>query len=248
MNPLARVLYAIAPRLLARPTRALRGMLQLFLVPLLFALSVSLASTTSSPLLPPAMSDSSHIYYANQDVDQLRAGLEAAGERSDKLLYRYRLYPLTEDADVLSGIPSSLDGASARELALLAGLWAYRAGEASTLGAIRYGRRSVNLINAAREKDPLDPFVLLIEGQSLLYRPSMAGGNPHIAADRFEQLRTVLGINDDVPIEQEEAMIWHWIALQEANENDRAASLHDELAQADLRPLYRQFLESPPQV
>ena len=116
------------------------------------------------------------------------------------------------------------------------------------LGAIRYGRRSMNLLDAAKERNRFDPFVLLVEGQSLLYRPAIAGRNPAEAATRFEQLRTVLMSNPDVSIDAEEAMIWHWIALREADQDDAAASLHATLSEADLPPLYQQFLESPPSV
>ena len=196
----------------------------------------------------PAMPDSSHIYYAEQNVERLRAGLEEADDRFEDLLYRYRLYPLTEASDLLEDLPKTLDDGTASELAVLSGLWAYRAGEASMLGAIRYGRRSMNLLDAAKERNRFDPFVLLVEGQSLLYRPAIAGRNPAEAATRFEQLRTVLMSNPDVSIDAEEAMIWHWIALREADQDDAAASLHATLSEADLPPLYQQFLESPPSV
>lgn len=205
---------------------------------------LSLPTTARSPAMP----DSSHIYYAEQDVERLRAGLEHASSRLEDLLYRYRLYPLTEEADLLNDLPKTLDDGSAQELALLSGLWAYRAGEASMVGALRYGRRSMNVLEAAKERDPHDPFVLLVEGQSLLYRPSIAGRDPEKAATRFRRLRTVLETAPDVSIDQEEAMIWHWIALQEADEEAKAASLYETLAEADLPPLYRQFLESPPRV
>ncbi|PEN04966.1 hypothetical protein CRI93_14370 [Longimonas halophila] len=194
------------------------------------------------------MPDSSHIYYAEQDVERLRTGLQNAEGRFEDLLYRYRLYPLTEEADLLNDLPKSLDDGTAQELAVLSGLWAYRAGEASMLGALRYGRRSMNVLSAAKERDRFNPFVLLVEGQSLLYRPSIAGRDPDAAATCFEQLRTVLDAHPDVSIDKEEAMIWHWIALQEANQDTEAASLYDKLAESNLPPLYQQFLESPPRV
>lgn len=206
---------------------------------------LSLPTTARSPV---AMPDSSHVYYAEQDVERLRAGLNSASSRMEDLLYRYRLYPLTEEASLLDDLPKTLDDGSARELALLSGLWAYRAGESSVLGALRYGRRSMNVLQAAKEQDPHDPFVLLVEGQSLLYRPSIAGRDADKAATCFRRLRTILETANGVPIDEEEAMIWHWIALQEANEDTEAASLYSELDDADLPPLYRQFLESPPRV
>ena len=206
---------------------------------------LSLPTTARSPT---AMPDSSHVYYADQDVERLRAGLDNASSRMEDLLYRYRLYPLTEETDLLDELPRMLDNGSARELALLSGLWAYRAGESSMLGALRYGRRSMNVLQAAKQQDPYDPFVLLVEGQSLLYRPSIAGRDADAAATCFRQLRMILETANNVPIDEEEAMIWHWVALQEANEDAEAASLYNKLAEADLPPLYRQFLESPPRV
>lgn len=197
---------------------------------------------------PSVMPDSSHIYYAEQDVEGLRAGLREAESRFEDLLYRYRLYPLTEEADLLNDLPKTLKDGTAGELAVLAGLWAYRAGEASFFNAARYGRRSMNVLGEAKERDRFDPFVLLIEGQSLLYRPSIAGRDPEAAASRFDQLRTVLSTASDVSIDEEEAMIWHWVALQESDQDEAAASLYKCLSEADLPSLYQQFLESPPRV
>ncbi len=218
------------------------------------SLAVVLACMASVLLSVPttartsAMPDSSHIYYAEQDVERLRTGLQNAESRFDDLLYRYRLYPLTEEAALLNDLPRTLDNGTAQELAVLSGLWAYRAGEASMLGALRYGRRSMNILSAAKERDRFNPFVLLVEGQSLLYRPSIAGRDPDAAATSFERLRTVLDAHPEVSIDKEEAMIWHWIALQEADQDAEAASLYDKLAESDLPPLYQQFLESPPRV
>lgn len=224
---------------------ALACMASVLMVSVLMAsVLLSVPATAHTPTMP----DSSHIYYAEQDVERLRAGLEEADSQFEDLLYRYRLYPLTEESALLDDLPKTLDSGTASELAVLSGLWAYRAGEASMLGAIRYGRRSMNLLSAAKERNRFDPFVLLVEGQSLLYRPAIAGRNPAEAATRFEQLRTVLMSSPDVSIDAEEAMIWHWIALREADQDDEAASLHTTLSEADLPPLYQQFLESPPRV
>lgn len=215
---------------------------------LVLACAASVLLSVPTTAYSPTMPDSSHIYYAEQNVERLRAGLENAESRFEDLLYRYRLYPLTEEADLLNDLPTTLDDGSAQELALLSGLWAYRAGEASMMGALRYGRRSMNVLRAAKERDRFDPFVLLVEGQSLLYRPSIAGRDPDAASTCFERLRTVLASQSAASIDEEEAMIWHWIALQEAGQEDEAASLYDKLADSNLPPLYQQFLESPPRV
>lgn len=226
---------------LARLTRYVFGFL-------LLAGASALVSTPTPARSLAMPADSSHIYYAERNVAQLRAGLEAADSRFEDLLYRYRLYPLTEEAGLLDDIPKTLDDGTASELAVLSGLWAYRAGEASLFGAARYGRRSMNVLEEAKRRDRFDPFVLLVEGQSLLYRPSIAGRDPGEAATRFDQLRTVLQSAPAVPIAAEEAMIWHWVALREADQEDAATSLYERLSAADLPPLYREFLESPPRV
>src|SRR6056297_1746429 len=84
--------------------------------------------------------------YAHQEPDALRTLLSRAESRSDSLLVRYRLYPISEDASLLDNLPSELPDGSARERALLSGLWSYRAGEASILNAVQYGRRSANIL------------------------------------------------------------------------------------------------------
>lgn len=186
--------------------------------------------------------------YAQQEADRLRDLLERASSRSDSLLVRYRLYPLTEDETLLADIPSSLSDGSAREYALLSGLWAYRAGEASFLSTFQYGRRSTNLLQEAKERAATDPFVLLVEGQSLLFRPSIAGKDPDAAAQRFARLSEVLVDNGFVGISRTEAQVWRCLALKEAGRADEAKSLREFLHTQDLPPLYHQFLSSPPDV
>lgn len=186
--------------------------------------------------------------YAQQDADQLRELMTRASSRSDSLLVRYRLYPLTEDETLLEDIPSSLSDGSAREYALLSGLWAYRAGEASFLSTIPYGRRSTNLLQEAKERAPADPFVLLVEGQSLLFRPSIAGKDPDAAAHRFARLSEILVDRGSAGISRTEAQVWRCLALREAGHSDEAESLREQLHTQDLPPLYRQFLSSPPDV
>jgi hypothetical protein len=186
--------------------------------------------------------------YAQQDADQLRALLDRADSRADSLLVRYRLYPLTEDEEVLQDLPASLSDGTAREYALLSGLWAYRAGEAGVFSAVQYGRRSTDLLETAKGLDPDTPFVLLVEGQSLLFRPAIAGRDPAAAAERFAELSGLVETHENSAISYTESKVWQWLALREAGQSDQAQSLRRRLRARDLPPLYREFLESPPDV
>lgn len=204
-----------------------------------------LACTASAP---PSFAQEVQTAYAHQDADSLRTLLIRADSRSDSLLVRYRLYPLTENADLLSDIPRRLDDGSAREWALLSGLWSYRAGEASIFSAVDYGRHSAELLETAQARDADDPYVLLVGGQSLLFRPAIAGKDADGAAERFATLAQQAedGVADGISVA--EAHTWEWLACREAGQTDRATALHDRLVDTDLAPLYRQFLEDPPDV
>lgn len=193
----------------------------------------------------PFAEDVQHAY-AQQEADSLQTLLGRADSRADSLLVRYRLYPLTEDASLLDGLPSQLPDGSARETALLSGLWSYRAGEASIFNAVQYGRRSASILERAKEQDPNDPYVLLIEGQSLLFRPAIAGRDPDAAVNRFERLAAQA--DSTTGITTTEAQVWQWLALKEAGRTDEADQLRGRLLADDPAPLYRQFLEDPPDV
>lgn len=184
--------------------------------------------------------------YAQQDSNTLRTLLDRASSRADSLLVRYRLYPLTEDASLIEDLPSDLDDATARERALLSGLWSYRAGEGSMIKAIQYGRRATTLLEAAKEADPNDPYVLLVEGQSLLFRPAIAGKDVEAAATAFEELASKTTSADG--ISSLEAHVWHWLALREADKTEEASALQERLVDRNPPPLYRQFLKDPPKV
>lgn len=203
-------------------------------------------STAAVLPAPDSYGDRVQRAYALQRADSLRALLREADTRADRWLALYRLYPLTEDAGLLDGLPDDLADGTAREYALLSGLWAYRAGEASLFSAIRYGRRSVRLLEAARAQDALDPYVLLIEGQSLLYRPAIAGRDVEGALRRFRQLQGVLEAHDDTGIARLEAKLWTWFALRELGRAGEAETLKDNLLDQDPPALYRQFLLDPP--
>lgn len=198
--------------------------------------------------LQPPFADRVQSAYAREDAEALRALLQDADSRTDSLLVRYRLYPLTENAALLSELPKTLDEGTAREWALLSGLWSYRAGEASIFSAVTYGRRSANLLETAQSIDPNEPYVLLIGGQSLLFRPSIAGKDPAAAAKQFDQLATLAEQEKTDGIPPVEAYIWKWLALKEAGQTDEARSMHATLEDQKIPPLYRQFLEDPPEV
>jgi hypothetical protein len=198
-----------------------------------------------------AFADSLQQAYAAQDPETVHALLDAADSRTETWMARYRLYPLTEDEEVLGDPPSQpedVPDATATELALWSGIWAYKAGETNIFNAMRYGRRSVNFLEAAREADEDDPYVLLVEGQSLLFRPSMAGKDVAGAIDTFRALRVVLNRHRVPGISKTEAQTWLWLALKEGGHHDEATSLHKDLLATDPAPLYRQFLEDPPKV
>jgi hypothetical protein len=186
--------------------------------------------------------------YAQQDADALRSLLRQADSQSDSLLARYRLYPLTENASLVDDLPKRLDGGSARAYALLSGLWSYRAGEASIFSAVSYGRRSANVLETAKEKDPDDPYVLLVEGQSLLFRPAIAGRDAEAAADRFGRLAEKVTDESEIGITPTEARVWKWLALREAGHTEQASTLYEDLLSLSPPPLYRQFLKDPPEV
>lgn len=202
-----------------------------------------LVAMTSVPF-----AQATHSAYANEDAEALRSLFDRADSRVDSLLVRYRLYPLTEDETVLEGLPSSLPNGTPRELALLSGLWAYRAGEGSLFNALRYGRRSTHLLEEAKRQDEDAPFVLLVEGQSLLFRPAIAGRDAEAASQRFGRLRARVDEEGTSGICREEAQVWRWLALREAGHTQKAQRLRTRLLDAHLRPLYHQFLKDPPDV
>lgn len=227
---------------------------------MLAAFVLALALAVTAPPAPDAprptasdrdstFAERAQTYYASQNVDALRDLLGEADTRLEQFLARYRLYPLTEDETVIDDIPSDLGAnATARELALLSGLWAYRAGEANIFSAIRCGRRSMNRLEEAKRRNPEDPYVLLVEGQSLMFRPDIAGKDVEAAVDRFRTLVEVVEDHPDAGISRTEAQSWLWLALREADHTSEASSLHASILEDAPAPLYRKFLEDPPSV
>jgi hypothetical protein len=183
-----------------------------------------------------------------------RAGLERLHRNvntvSDELLLRYRLYPLARQSRILDDLPNEGECRSARDFALLSALWAYRLTEAPAWRVPAYGRRTDSLLRRGREIDPNDPFVLLIEGQSLLYRPGLFGGNAETALERFVKLRDLLRRHEAerrpvAGLPALEADIWVWYTLRRLG-RDGTDGLRDRLLAQNPPPLYREFLLDPP--
>ena len=195
---------------------------------------------------PPSPIDSTQVYYAAQDAAALRRLCQEADDRLLDLLCRYRLYPLTQDPAHLADLPETLADASAPELALLSGLWGYRVMEASIFKIPTYGTRATRLLEQAQALDPEDPFVLLVEGQSLLFRPALFGGDPEAALHCFRTLRRQLDRTSHQGISTVEADLWIWYTLDKLGHSQEAHQLKATLLANQPPPLYEQFLRDPP--
>lgn len=206
----------------------------------LVAVLPAAAASTPPGSLPPDFEAQTQALYSRRDVPALRRLCADATGEAD-LLCRYRLYPLTQDAALVAGLPETAPAPTARAHALLSGLWGYRAARASALQLPRLGLRSLDLLRAARRLDAADPYVLLVEGQSLLFRPAIAGGDVRAALGRFRALRQHAGSG----VSPMEADVWIWYAMRRLG--DRTAdALRARLLAATPAPLYRDFLLHPP--
>ena len=200
-------------------------------------------------MMPRPFADLAQMYYAQKDEDALEAlcareaDVRSASEAA--LLCRYRLYPLTEDAAYLEDLPAELPSGSAQAQALLSGLWGFRAARAPLYKLMTYGRRAQRLIDAAHALDPDDPYVLLIEGQGLLFKPGFVGGDKAAALERFRRLRAVIERHPDVGISVMEVDLWTWYTLKKLGAEE-APALRETLLAQDPPRLYREFLLSPP--
>lgn len=183
--------------------------------------------------------------YAEKDVHTLHALFAEAKTREDSLLLRYRLYALTQDKELIADIPTNLDSASAREFALLSALWGYRVQDVGLINLIIYGQRSLRLLDRAIRRDAAEPLVMLIEAQSLLFRPGIAGGNKRRALTRFRELRERVDEAPACGLDAQEVDSWIWYALEKLGAQE-ADSARASLLQADLPLLYREFVQSPP--
>ena len=195
--------------------------------------------------IAPSAADSVGHYYALGDVEALVAVCREPDSRLQDLLCRYRLYPLTNQQQLLEDLPSDLKDGSAREKALLAGLWGYRAASGSIFRAVKYGRRAGRLMTEAAEMDPNEPFLLLIEGQSYLFRPGVFGGSRGRALESFRQLQRSLADRPDPALDPMEADLWVWYTL-ERMEDPAADAVRRSIESRDPPRLYREFLANPP--
>jgi hypothetical protein len=214
-----------------------------------------LALGGAAPAAPPARVppddprpldlDSLTHYYARRQPAAIARLLQRAQTREERLLCSYRLYPLTRDEALVADIPAASGAGTAREAALIAAMWAFRASEAPLWRLPTFGRRIEHALARARRLDPDDPYVLLVEGQGLLYKPAVFGGDPAAARARFERLRSVLARRPPAGIHPFEAEVWIWMALRRTGSPAAEPLRRRLLAQAP-PPLFRQFLLDPP--
>jgi hypothetical protein len=212
---------------------------------LLLTLLLFVASPDPAPPSAATPSDTVAALYARHDAEGLVRLHARAHTASDELLYRYRLYPLTLDNRYLDDLPDESSCTTARDYALLAALWGYRTAQAPPWKVPVYGTRTSRLLDHAHGLDPDEPYVLLVEGQSFLYRPGIFGGSAERALATFERLRTVLRDHPTRGISPFEPEVWIWYTLRKLG-RPNTDRVRDRLLAQDPPPLFRQFLLSPP--
>ncbi|MDX1420927.1 MAG: hypothetical protein R3181_13260 [Rubricoccaceae bacterium] len=210
----------------------------------LLALTGLLALAAPTASATPVADSLTH-YYATQDTGAILRLYRQAETQEERLLCTYRLFPLTQNPAWLSGLPDAEEARTARELALVAAHWGYRTANAAPWQVPFYGRRSEGALAQARALDPNEPYVLLVEGQSLLYKPGIFGGDAAAAQARFERLREVLRARPAPGLHPMEAEVWIWMALRKQNAPG-AESVRQRLLGRRPPPLFRQFLIDPP--
>ena len=213
-------------------------------LPMLLPLAVLLLGL--QPADASTVRDSLTHYYVEQDAAAVeRLYRTRARTREDRLLCLYRLYPMTLDEGYLADIPSEAGVQSARELALIAALWAYKASSGPAWRLPTYGRRSERILNDALARDPAEPYALLVRGQSLYYKPRVFGGDVAEARETFEQLRQRVGRTRVPGLHPFEAEVWIWMAVRR---QDATAGTHLQRRLLARNPprMFRQFLTDPP--
>ena len=190
--------------------------------------------------------DSLTYYYSRQDTSAVeRLYRTKARTRQDRLLCLYRLYPMTLDERWIADIPSDEGVRSARELALISALWAYRASAGPAWRLPTYGRRSERILGRALAIDAREPYALLVKGQGLYYKPAIFGGDVGEARRTFEQLRSRLGRGGVPGLHPFEAEVWVWMAVRRQDAG-AGARLQRRLLQRSPPRIFRQFLVDPP--
>lgn len=199
---------------------------------------------TAAP--PSTVRDSLTFYYARQDTSGVeRLYRRRARTREERLLCLYRLFPMTLDRAYLRDIPSETGVTDARELALIAAMWGFRATSGPVYRLPRDGRRSERILGQAFARDADEPYALLVRGQTLYYKPRAFGGSVTEARRTFEQLRDVLARRPTPGLHPFEAEVWIWLCVRRT---DRAAGarLQQTLLARRPPPIFRQFLVDPP--
>ncbi|MDT0633294.1 hypothetical protein RQM47_13270 [Rubrivirga sp. S365] len=193
-----------------------------------------------------SVQDSLTYYYARQDTSGVdRLYRRGARTQLDRLLCLYRLFPMTLDEGYLDEIPASEGVRSARELALISALWAYKAASGPKWALPARGRRSERILNEALRLDSDEPYALLVKGQGLYYKPRIFGGNVAEAQRTFERLRQVLARRPTPGIHPFEAEVWIWMAVRK-QDAAQGAALGRRLLAGDPPRMFRQFLVDPP--
>ena len=203
------------------------------------------ASVSAPDDAPGTVRDSLTHYVVQQDADGAARLCRSARTTDERLLCRFRLYPLTQDAALLRDLPADEAVTSARGLALLGGLWGMRAATAPLYRVPTYGRRSERLVTAALARDATEPYALLVRGQSLYYKPRTFGGDVAEARRTFERLRAVLGRTPVPGLHPFEPEVWVWMCVRRTNAAEGTRMQRSLLARRP-PPLFRQFLTDPP--
>ena len=195
---------------------------------------------------PSPVQDSLTYYYARQDTSGVdRLYRRRARTRLDRLLCLYRLFPMTLDERYLADIPSDEGVRSARELALISAMWAYKAANGPAWALPTWGRRSERILNEALRRDPSEPYALLVKGQGLYYKPRIFGGDVAEAQRTFEQLRQVLARRSAPGIHPFEAEVWIWMSVRKQDAG-QGRTLQRRLLARNPPRIFRQFLIDPP--
>lgn len=212
---------------------------------LLAAVLVFTALAAAVPAAASPVTDSLTHYYAARDAEAIARLHRQAADVEERLLCSYRLFALTRDDAWLRDLPGEDALASARGLALLSAHWAFRAANAPAWRLPIYGRRSEAILRRAQTLDAEEPYVLLVEGQSLYYKPALFGGDVAAAEARFERLREVIREHTVPGLHPFEADVWVWMA-QRKRHDPAAEALRARLLAQQPPPLFRQFLLDPP--
>lgn len=211
---------------------------------LAFATTVAVPHATAAA--PGAhVSDPLTTSYVQRDTRGVRRLYQNADTQRDRLLAAYRLFALTQDQSVIRDIPSDEGVNDARELALISALWAFRAGTGPKINLPTHGRRSERILDRARDLNANEPYVLLVRGQSLYYKPRVFGGDVREAKRTFEQLKRRMQGRTVPGLHAFEAEVWIWMCERKLDP-ENAETMKERLLARNPPPLFRQFLIDPP--